>query len=538
MKKTVWASLDDYLPPFKDQKLMGRGFANYNFLEALLRYGHFDEYHFFLINKSHKTEFENNHRELLRRIDAESKVKLFYRTELPRAVSQYDYTVFHQTDHITHFNAICHFRNRFGSFPVTSFIHSISYPGMMLELQEMSFGGVTSQDAIICSSDAGQRVLMNCFLQIRQMRNLPLPPVKMDVIPFGFDSAPFAGLSREMARKQIGIGPGEIVALCFGRISEYDKMDLFPLLQAFFKIYRKDYPWRLVLAGAAHHPSYVKMVELWVKALGLEEAVIIKTDISERDKIALFKAADFFVSPSDNLQETFGLTLIEALAAGLPLVVSDFSGYREIATPKVAKRVPTRWSSIDLISSMEFGPLLDEAAMHRFMAQSVQVDMDTLSASMLELFSSQPLCARMGSAARKRFEQCYDYRLIIGRLEDLWHRLKGEFSLGAIQNNKGPLFPDYFHAFSHYFTGHVVNDELLKSTAFAMSLLDAGQDYPLFSGMDQVIEKENIRRIIAFSSEPKTLEEIIDSIGDDRGRTHYQVMWMLKHGLLESSMTH
>ena len=39
-------------------------------------------------------------------------------------------------------------------------------------------------------------------------------------------------------------------------------------------------------------------------------------------------AADIFVSLSDNIQETFGLTPIEAMAAGLPVVVTDWNGYQ------------------------------------------------------------------------------------------------------------------------------------------------------------------------------------------------------------------
>ena len=42
-----------------------------------------------------------------------------------------------------------------------------------------------------------------------------------------------------------------------------------------------------------------------------------------------YAAADIFVSLSDNIQETFGLTPVEAMAAGLPVVASDWDGYRE-----------------------------------------------------------------------------------------------------------------------------------------------------------------------------------------------------------------
>jgi glycosyltransferase involved in cell wall biosynthesis len=40
-------------------------------------------------------------------------------------------------------------------------------------------------------------------------------------------------------------------------------------------------------------------------------------------------AADIFISLADNIQETFGLTPIEAMASGLPVVVTDWDGYKD-----------------------------------------------------------------------------------------------------------------------------------------------------------------------------------------------------------------
>src|SRR6202012_1560045 len=42
----------------------------------------------------------------------------------------------------------------------------------------------------------------------------------------------------------------------------------------------------------------------------------------------LWAAGDIFASLSDNIQESFGLTPIEAMACGLPAVISDWNGYR------------------------------------------------------------------------------------------------------------------------------------------------------------------------------------------------------------------
>ena len=53
-------------------------------------------------------------------------------------------------------------------------------------------------------------------------------------------------------------------------------------------------------------------------------------------------AADLFLSLVDNPQETFGLAPVEAMAAGVPVVVSDWDGYRYTVSDGVEGfRVPT-----------------------------------------------------------------------------------------------------------------------------------------------------------------------------------------------------
>jgi phosphatidyl-myo-inositol alpha-mannosyltransferase len=110
--------------------------------------------------------------------------------------------------------------------------------------------------------------------------------------------------------------PGDGGALGFvGRIDEPRK-GLDVLLEAFRKL-RADRPGlRLLVAG----PGEVGPVPAGVRALGL---------VSEGDKARVFRSVDVFVAPNVG-GESFGIVLLEAMAAGAPIVASDLDAFRRV----------------------------------------------------------------------------------------------------------------------------------------------------------------------------------------------------------------
>ena len=154
--RRLFATLDDFLRPVAGGPELGRSMANHFFLRALFKYGTFDEYHFFLSNSAHKKLFADACQGLLDETNTKKKVELFTRLELPEQVQKHDYTVFHQSDHIRFFNALSRVRSRLNaSFPVTAFIHSISYREYMNAYLEMCLVGVTSSVTALKSGGSG-----------------------------------------------------------------------------------------------------------------------------------------------------------------------------------------------------------------------------------------------------------------------------------------------------------------------------------------------------------------------------------------------
>jgi len=546
MSKRIWASLDEYPSPTGGRHRVGRNAANYYFFRALLRHGSFDEYHLFLANPAQVAQFEAGHGPLLEALGQRHRVKLFTRTELADRLRNTDYTVFHQSDHVQWFNPLCRIRNSLqASVPVTAFIHSISYQEYMGRYLEMLQLGAGPGDALVCSSSCGEQVIRNCCQRIETGLDLPPPRFRFEVIPLGIDddtesdAPPRCGAAqRSAARQRLQLDQHEVIALCFGRFSDFDKMDLFPLLQAFRRTEPLDRPWRLLLAGALHDENYYKVIQLWARAQGLADKVTFVCEPDERAKADLFQAADFFVSVADNPQETFGLTLLEAMAHGLPLVVSDFDGYRELVTDEVGQRVPTIWGRHDELELLQ--PVMDNLTFHRLAAQSLVVDIPALSEALTRLFDDEPLRLQQAQATQDRFRQEYTHRAIISRLETLWTELKARFAdtSGQVSNQTptaadDPLAMAIFQNFGHYATRFLSPDDQVRATPFATSLLESGSDYPLLSGMHELIDPGEVARVIgqARQAVPAGTLWPADTINSWRGR--YLVLWMLKHELLE-----
>src|SRR5207244_1790203 len=98
--------------------------------------------------------------------------------------------------------------------------------------------------------------------------------------------------------------------------------------------------------------------------------------------------------PVDNLQETFGLTPIEAMACGVPQVVSDWDGYRDTVLDGVTGYlVPTVWTRCD--DDLRRGVAITGKNLldHFAIAQSVAVDMRAFGAAVQRLIDDDGLRA-------------------------------------------------------------------------------------------------------------------------------------------------
>lgn len=152
-------------------------------------------------------------------------------------------------------------------------------------------------------------------------------------IPNGVDLNRFHNpqRSRVEIRRKYGVADGDFLFLCVGR--NHPKKNMGGLIAgARILAQRTDLPpWRLLIAG-----NSVPKLQPLIEQAGLREKIVLidevghltSEDLPVQELVDLYTAADAFVFPS--LIETFGIVIVEAMAASLPVIVSDGLGCRDI----------------------------------------------------------------------------------------------------------------------------------------------------------------------------------------------------------------
>jgi glycosyltransferase involved in cell wall biosynthesis len=130
-----------------------------------------------------------------------------------------------------------------------------------------------------------------------------------------------AAVDRRHERVMLGIAPDEVVVLHVGRFHRQKAQDV--LLHAFDEARREEPRLRLVLAGEGGEMSRMRVL---AEDLDLEDRVLFMGDVA--DPLRLYAAADVFAFPSR--WEAFGLAMLEAMAAGLPVVATRTGGIPDV----------------------------------------------------------------------------------------------------------------------------------------------------------------------------------------------------------------
>ncbi len=158
------------------------------------------------------------------------------------------------------------------------------------------------------------------FTSTEEMRMAKLSGLRFRgvVVPLGVDIKEGAACAEDAAKAIWSELTGKDVVLFLSRVNFKKGLDV--LARAFGQIYREHRDTHLVIAGPDNE-GYAAQVRGWLGEEGALEATTFTGMVLGERKAALLKCADVFVLPS--YTENFGIAVVEAMAAGLPVVISN-----------------------------------------------------------------------------------------------------------------------------------------------------------------------------------------------------------------------
>jgi alpha-1,6-mannosyltransferase len=173
-----------------------------------------------------------------------------------------------------------------------------------------------------------QATIAPCRAVVRELESAGVPNVVH--VPLGVDLELFTPARRagaEATRRRLGLPEGPL-ALYVGRFAGEKELDL--VLGAWAAVERRTGA-RLVLVGAGPAEASLR------RAPGADRAIWLGFERSRERLADLYGAATLYVAPGP--AETFGLSAMEALASGLPIVSVDQGGVAEAVSRSGAGRL-------------------------------------------------------------------------------------------------------------------------------------------------------------------------------------------------------
>ena len=544
MIKKIFGSMHPFI---EGGDIYGRIVANTNYILALFNSDIFDEYHFFLNDKtSFKKQLETISFKNLNIIE---KIKVFTRQELPSKIKENNYYCFHFSDPFSGFNELYQVRNHLSKsiFPITSLTHSLSYQNYGLFFSNHINNCVSSRDAIVASSNAAQKVIKNYFELLHKNWNLPsnFSYPNIPIIPLGINIDTFTEINdgeKLNAKKKLchltkNITDNTVLILSHGRLSLDDKMDILPLIQALSRVKElTNKKFHLILSGRNRKDdNYPKAIKKMAELNNISYSIIDSPDNELMQN--LFFASDIFVSISDNLQESFGLSLLEASLASLPSITSNWNGYRDIIIhEKTGFLIPTynlnKTPYLDLI-----GPILPDNINQLFRAQSTVIDVKKLADALLLLIENQDLRKKLGDNARKHIHSNFTWPNIIQKWENLWQelwdkkidveKLKTNYHLNFISQNL--LFKNH--------ASNILNDNsTIKTSIYGEKVRSKKAVIFFWPDLSIYINEKDIHKLLVLARQNISIKELKNRLITNETteeKINYLIYWALKEDLIE-----
>ncbi len=408
---------------------MGRNSAGEGYLRAYLRYADVDRIYLWNVDDRRRADFDG----LLNRLGPPSG-PVTWLDAVDRAGLARPGAVHMPTPEL---QREAWARQALGSsaYSITGVTHTIAGTHILDEIAGLLISPMEPWDALVCTSNAVRSAVATELEAVAEhlrerVGATRIPPAQLVTIPLGVhaDDFGFDGQARSAWRAALDIPDEALVVLHFGRFSIETKMNPAPMglaLQAAAEQTGKPVYW--LLFGGARNPASDAQFRTAAQVFCPDVILRFAGELGPDAFGPIWSAADVFLSFSDNIQESFGLTVVEAMAAGLPSVISDWNGYRDTLRHGIdGFRIPTTTPRPGLGADLAYRHAHGLSTYDVYagaVAQLTAVDIPAATEALCALILDPDLRRRMGEAAKLRARELFDWRVVMGQYQALWSEL-------------------------------------------------------------------------------------------------------------------
>ena len=444
-----------------------------------------------------------------------------------------------------------------GAWSLCGITHTTASAGAMDAIVNLVASPTREWDGLICPSSAVKGHVLNVIDAQKEYLSQEIGATRftlpqMPVIPLGvhLEDFVFNEETRVTSRQSLGIASDAIVFLYVGRLSFHAKAHPLQMYKALELSAEKTSKDLVLIECGWFANNYIREAFTAAAQEICPSVRVINLDgrnQSEREKA--WSSADIFCSLSDNIQETFGIVPLEGMAASLPVVVSDWNGYKDTVNDGVEGfRIPTISPESGLEGDLAYRHDLgiDTYDMYcGFSSSFVGVNIQSLMDSFCRLIEDKNLRLSMGAAGRERIKNQYDWAHVIKLYESFWEELN---DLRKIESNdkkersRTRKFPpnrmDPSTAFAHYPTKNLKLETHLSliptDKSSALDMVDVYRKLVLVNYVDELMpSKDTVTALVHASSKtPVTVENILSSFdSESKHQAKRGLAWLIKLGI-------
>ncbi len=215
------------------------------------------------------------------------------------------------------FSAPCVVTKRIHRTPIVTHIHNIFDPSIETRFINVSWTLPENFLNGLAAKGSDKVIVLSRFMKKELITKFAVPAEKICIIPGGVDTSTFNPNTKKSSFREMWAD--KFVVLYVGRLA--NEKNVSTLLKSIQIVTEKNKEVLLVIAGSGYKQAYLESL---ANRLGINRYVTFLGHIPHEQLPYLYASCDVFVNPA--IREPFGLTILEGMASGKPVIASKTGG--------------------------------------------------------------------------------------------------------------------------------------------------------------------------------------------------------------------